>query len=237
MDYKKIYDALILSAQIDPKIDLYKEFHHIVPKCMGGTNEKSNLVKLTARQHFIAHWLLYKIYKTPELVHAWNCMRRIGVGQEDRCINSKHFEKIKCIRSKLLSENSKGEKNNFFGKRHSEETKIAIRNKRLGTDSRSTESVSKWVENVAKQPKTKEHREKIGRKNMIMLQNPDTMEIVRIDKNALSNYDGWINPRKLNPEPKYSCVHCGVTTIMANIKRWHNDNCKKKSLNDMMTKE
>ena len=29
-------------------------------------------------------------------------------------------------------------------------------------------------------------------------------------------------------QQKYKCNHCDVVTIPANIKRWHNDNCKKK---------
>lgn len=34
------------------------EVHHILPKSMGGSNEKHNLVKLTTREHFLAHLLL-----------------------------------------------------------------------------------------------------------------------------------------------------------------------------------
>lgn len=40
---------------------LYKEQHHIVPRCMGGSNCKSNLVYLTAKEHYIAHLLLTKM--------------------------------------------------------------------------------------------------------------------------------------------------------------------------------
>ena len=39
----------------------YSETHHIIPKAMGGPNSKSNLVRLTARQHFVAHRLLTKM--------------------------------------------------------------------------------------------------------------------------------------------------------------------------------
>ena len=38
------------------------EVHHIVPKCLGGSNKKENLVELTAREHFICHRLLCEIY-------------------------------------------------------------------------------------------------------------------------------------------------------------------------------
>ena len=36
----------------------YKERHHIIPKCIGGTNDEDNLIDLYAREHFIAHKLL-----------------------------------------------------------------------------------------------------------------------------------------------------------------------------------
>ena len=38
-----------------------RERHHIIPRSLGGTNTKSNLVYLTCREHFLCHWLLLKI--------------------------------------------------------------------------------------------------------------------------------------------------------------------------------
>ena len=38
----------------------YKERHHIIPKCMNGSNDKDNLIDLYAKEHFIAHKLLAK---------------------------------------------------------------------------------------------------------------------------------------------------------------------------------
>lgn len=61
MNYSNIYTNLIINAQ-DRCITEYTEIHHILPKCMGGSNELSNLIHLTAREHFIAHLLLAKIY-------------------------------------------------------------------------------------------------------------------------------------------------------------------------------
>jgi len=43
-------------------IDGYSEKHHIIPKSMGGTDARSNLIALTPRQHFVAHWMLWKAY-------------------------------------------------------------------------------------------------------------------------------------------------------------------------------
>lgn len=58
--YQIYYDKLIARAK-NRVIDSYTEKHHIIPKCMGGSNKRENLVNLTAREHFIAHQLLVKI--------------------------------------------------------------------------------------------------------------------------------------------------------------------------------
>jgi hypothetical protein len=41
-------------------VDGYCEVHHIVPRSLGGSNDKGNLISLTPRQHYIAHWMLWK---------------------------------------------------------------------------------------------------------------------------------------------------------------------------------
>jgi len=39
----------------------YTELHHIIPKSLGGSDDSDNLVKLTAKEHYIAHRLLCKM--------------------------------------------------------------------------------------------------------------------------------------------------------------------------------
>jgi len=60
MDYKRIYEELIGKAKCRKKPAGYVEKHHIIPKWQGGSNGPSNLVWLTAREHYIAHLLLAK---------------------------------------------------------------------------------------------------------------------------------------------------------------------------------
>ena len=59
MTYKEFIDNILNTRGrfAIPKNE-YKERHHIIPKCMGGNNEKDNLIDLYAREHFIAHKLL-----------------------------------------------------------------------------------------------------------------------------------------------------------------------------------
>ena len=63
MNYKKIYEDLISSRKLNSFISA-GEKHHIIPKCLGGTNKKENLIGLSFREHFIAHRLLSKIYNS-----------------------------------------------------------------------------------------------------------------------------------------------------------------------------
>ena len=64
MNYKKIYDQLVEKCRVrgldKSALEGYYEKHHIVPKCMGGGEENENFVLFTAREHFIAHRLLWK---------------------------------------------------------------------------------------------------------------------------------------------------------------------------------
>lgn len=61
MNYSKIYDSLIERAKMRV-LEGYSEDHHIIPKCMGGTDILENLVSLTPEEHFLAHQLLCKMY-------------------------------------------------------------------------------------------------------------------------------------------------------------------------------
>lgn len=61
MEYLKIYNKIIERAA-NRDIVGYVEKHHILPKCLGGTNKKYNIVSLTAKEHYICHKLLCEIY-------------------------------------------------------------------------------------------------------------------------------------------------------------------------------
>jgi hypothetical protein len=58
--YTEWYQKLITKRQ-SLEVNGYGELHHIIPKSLGGSNAKSNLVRLTAREHFVAHRLLVRM--------------------------------------------------------------------------------------------------------------------------------------------------------------------------------
>ena len=101
MDYRKVYNSLIDRAvgrkkqRIGSEGYVYYEKHHIIPRCLGGTNEKSNLIYLTAEEHWIAHLLLVKIHPTvSSLVYACQAMSMAG-GYNQRTINKTRVGKLK----------------------------------------------------------------------------------------------------------------------------------------------
>lgn len=64
MNYQWHYEKLIETRRNRSlKEDEYYERHHIIPRSLGGSNSSENLIKLTAREHFLAHWLLKRMYK------------------------------------------------------------------------------------------------------------------------------------------------------------------------------
>lgn len=63
----------------------YSEIHHIIPRCMGGTDDPSNLIVLSFREHFLAHWMLYMAYpKSYKLANAFHYMCSVIKGTPQR---------------------------------------------------------------------------------------------------------------------------------------------------------
>lgn len=105
MNYQRIYSNLINRRKLF-RVKGYTEKHHIVPRCIGGTDDSINIIKLTAREHYIAHKLLIKIYPgEPGLVLAlW---RFVHGSKKQRKVSSKDYQRIKEACSKIWSEKSK----------------------------------------------------------------------------------------------------------------------------------
>lgn len=119
--------------------DEYHEKHHIIPICLGGGDEKENLIDLFAKEHFIAHKLLAKKYPhNSSLTYAWWMMSHIGrVEISDEEYEEARISFCKAQTGRVYSEESRrkisdnhadisGENNPFFGKTHTEETKLLI---------------------------------------------------------------------------------------------------------------
>lgn len=143
MDYQKHYNLLINRAK-NRLLEGYVEKHHIIPKCMNGTNALDNLIALTPEEHYVAHQLLVKIYPDEsKLVYAAKMMT-VGSFSNNRSnklygwLRRKNSENLKghWIGDKnpnnwndrsgknngMYGVSRFGKKNPFYGKKHSIET-------------------------------------------------------------------------------------------------------------------
>lgn len=96
--YAKIYDNLCESRKT--RISEYGAHsgihrHHIVPKHMGGTDELNNFTYLTPREHQIAHFLLWKIHKTPNDLRS---MRMLGAKLS---VEKRRIVGLWCVENKI----------------------------------------------------------------------------------------------------------------------------------------
>ena len=105
MDYKRHYERLIERAN-KRTIEGYAERHHIIPRCMGGDDNPTNITPLTAREHFIAHILLVKMYpKESGLIYAVNMMTKKFT---EKRANNRMYGWLKEEYSKVNSANKTG---------------------------------------------------------------------------------------------------------------------------------
>jgi len=184
VDYQKIYNNLMSSRLLlkqiryqDKKLGSYFEGHHILPKSKGGAGTSSrglnnaNIVLLTAREHFLAHWLLWRIHKDRFSALAFHKMSSINKNQS-RIISSRGYEEARLAFSqtnkgnqygkgikKIISETQKinhsklmkgryiAENNPFYGKKHSEITIQKLKKPK------STEHIEKIRERMINTPK------------------------------------------------------------------------------------
>jgi len=142
MNYLKAYCSLIRKAENRDCPEGYVEGHHIFPKSIYGENNR--IVKFTAREHYIAHALLEKIfikrygkkdYRSIKMIHAFYCM---NTANRTNYYNSFLYESSRAKTSKLLEGNDhrRGKKLSEehiqkiikanTGRKHSEETKRKI---------------------------------------------------------------------------------------------------------------
>lgn len=132
LDYKKIYDDLVLKCKqrgLDKKVLTgYYERHHILPRCLGGDNSTGNLVLFTAREHLLAHRLLWKLHPDNKSL-MWAYSRTMHTGGVK--VSPKEVERLKIAKAHHMSTRVV-----------SQETKDKIR-KTLTGHKRTKESIEK----------------------------------------------------------------------------------------------
>lgn len=213
----------IINNAADRVLNSYTESHHIIPRSLGGTDKKSNLATLTAREHFVCHWLLTKMTSGEakiKMTHALWGMRRTSNTQKrySTAITSRVYEQLKIKRGKILSKQMSGEGNHMFGKtgelapcygRTGE--KHPLFGKKMSAESSLKKSVAlkgvpKSIESNKKRSeshKGKKHEYALGDKNV--MRRPEVAAKLKV------------------PKPKYTCKFCGrIIGNISNIRKHEN---------------
>jgi hypothetical protein len=69
------------------------ERHHIIPRCMNGTDDNDNLVYLTHREHYVCHLILCKMVQDRQLL--FKLVKAVLFMQNTRIVTSRQYEFIK----------------------------------------------------------------------------------------------------------------------------------------------
>lgn len=132
MNYLKIYNSIIdNSIKCNRKKNkiVYYEYHHIIPKCHGGNNLKSNIAILTAKEHFICHKLLIKIYPTDiKLALAFHSMVYTNKEKRQLKLSARDFEQARIY----SSISSSGINSASYGKKYTAEHRYKISKAHIG---------------------------------------------------------------------------------------------------------
>ena len=213
MNYEEIYNKLIERAK-SRVLKEYGEKHHIIPKCLGGSNDKDNIVKLTAREHFVAHLLLCEMYpNNKKLTYAFWMMCITGGKYKQRNIPSARvYERVRkkisiiktgvktgkrsqafCLNSSL---NSTGRKCIYKG---NVEKKV------------KTENLEFYLENGWKLGRTVENKKKISLNNNKLKQRKKLTDEQKIQR-SIARKGKKLPPRTNEFKQNLSIARKGIPT-------------------------
>jgi len=213
--YTRWYNNITEQAKVRT-IDGYTEKHHIIPRSLGGSNDADNIVRLTAREHFVCHWLLIKMHlgeARGKMINALYLMQGKNKYQ-DRYINSKVYEKLRQDYSQYISDLNKGRIQPLEEKARQIAAITGRKRAPFSEEWRAKMSESKQGENnnrygvtVSEETKQKMREKALGRK-----QSEETI------RKKIAATQGKKREKKL-------CPHCGQMIAVNTYSRWHGANC------------
>lgn len=248
MDYGKWYDTLIERRKQMGRPEGYVEVHHIVPRSFGGTDDPTNLVAMTAREHFIAHRLLAKMYPESGMVHAVYKMVCANQTTKRYKVTSRVYELLRTEHARRVSEDKVAAMKKSLAAKGKKQSPEHIKAR---TESRKRNGP--WLTDEAKHNISKSLKGKVGYWAGKTI--PAEYVAKRNDTRRKNGGYEWSeerrkaqserllhNPVKRQPmteerksklrEEKtrqVTCPHCGKVGTMFIMPRWHFDNCKLKS--------
>lgn len=234
MNYKKHYDLLIEKAK-DRELSksTYTEKHHISPRCLGGENNKNNIVNLLPKEHYIAHLLLFKLYPNNQKLSFAFWMMCNGNRKKNRnyIVSGKIYEEI---RTKFI-ELVKLRDPFFKGKKHTEESKLKNRLSHLGKStwvgkSHSDESKKKMSSSAMGRKLSDDTKKKMSNsKKGIKLSDETKKKMSESTKGINNNYKRYLERTGLPHAKSKTILQFSMSGEF--IKEWVNANIASKELN------
>ena len=218
--YSRWYNQIIERAKCRLLTGEYKEIHHIIPKCLGGNNDSSNLVELTAREHFIAHWLLTKMVDgNNQKKMAYACkmmMHSHGKGQQRHRVTSRIYETLKQNLNIIL-------KGREFTDEWKNKLKISAQNRAANESQRVKQSRRETMIKVNKARKGEKRLASTGSNNHFYGKG-----FFGEENHFYGKHHTEETLKKLRgPKTKHHCNNCNTLIGgKSNYDRWHGDNCK-----------
>lgn len=219
VNYQRIYDEIIRRSEERENVE-YPERHHIIPKCMGGPDKKYNIAILTPREHFLCHWLLYKIYPdNKKLKYAFTKMLQPAYAKTDkipRIQNSIQYEIVRRCVAELARETNSGRP------KTEEEIQKMLRTKeeRYG----NTDYLGSWCRGIKLGPVSKNG----------FIYGSHNKGTTRPDETCLKQSESLKEYYKNNPhhtrgkiQKIITCPHCGKSGGNA-LRQRHFEKCKEK---------
>jgi hypothetical protein len=248
--YINWYNQIIERAK-HRKIDSYTESHHIIPESLGGANTSENLVDLTAREHFLCHWLLVKTTTGEDhykMLNALRMMRAEKQGQKryKTKITARVYERIKKEYAQLQSQRYSGENNPMYGEKfyRSEDGKKRQREAILGDKNGSKQQQAREKIADSKLGKKREQFSDEWRANMSKAKQGENNNRygVEVLDSTRKKIGDKIRGRKHSDDEKKRradsirglkrekklCPHCNQMIAVNGYARWHGENCKSK---------
>jgi hypothetical protein len=243
--YNTWYNSITENAK-NRTLEGYTESHHVIPRSLGGSDDADNLVDLTAREHFVCHWLLTKIHtgeSKAKMIYALNGMKRNGqyTQRYETKITSRVYEHLKKEFSIIHSATMKGRPAHNKGIPATEEQKEKNRQAALGKKM-SPEAITRGVAKRTGQKRTEEQRENISKSLKGKLKGPMSdaqKEAISKGSTGKKKRDGHgaaisetvaklIAEGKHYTQVKIQCPHCPVQASKARYNAFHGDKCKHK---------
>lgn len=213
MNYKRIYSLLISSRKLKTTPSDYYENHHIIPRALGGNDSSKNMVKLTGREHFLAHIFLAKIHGGT-MWFALSLMKgRITT------FSSRTYEIARKNAGRVSSERMKGRV------AHNKGSKTSLESRKKQSDAHKGKVLS--VEHREKVLSALFSRSRDDEWSNNISRGLKGHSVLQSTKDKISNsLKGNIPHNKGVLDIKVECPHCGKIGGKAVMQRWHFKRCK-----------